>query len=273
MIFGIKLIYQMKVNVDDKYKVPGLERGLRIIEMLNDRPEGMSMNELSNKLGIPTNSVYRILATLERGNYVRKRSGGSLYELTSKLLSMSSPVTGTPSFVESSLAQMRALRDETKESVLCGTLLGEEGVVLEQVEGLHSFSFRICPGLRFPLHTAAPGKLFLAHMAEAERETLLARLDFKKFTKHTLTTQSALLKEVQQAKIDGFALDREEEMVGQVCVAAPVFNRSGRILGAIWMVAPTSRVSHQDLPVLGETVRTYADAISLGFGYSKLRAA
>jgi IclR family acetate operon transcriptional repressor len=110
-------------------------------------------------------------------------------------------------------------------------------------------------------------------MAEAERETLLARLDFKKFTKHTLTTQNALLKEVQQAKIDGFALDREEEMVGQVCVAAPVFNRSGRILGAIWMVAPTSRVSHQDLPVLGETVRTYADAISLGFGYSKLRAA
>ena len=62
----------MKVNADDKYHVPGLERGLRVIEILNERPEGMSMNELSAKLGIPTNSVYRILATLERGDYVRK---------------------------------------------------------------------------------------------------------------------------------------------------------------------------------------------------------
>ena len=263
----------MKVNVDDKYKVPGLERGLRIIEILNNRPEGMSMNELSNKLGIPTNSVYRILATLERGNYVRKRSGGSLYELTSKLLSMSSPVTGTPSFVESSLPYMRELRDEIKESVLCGTLLDGEGVVLEQVEGLHSFSFRIRPGLRFSLHTAAPGKLFLAHMADAERESMLARLSFKKFTKHTLTSKAALLKEVEQAVQDGFAFDREEEMIGQVCAASGVFNRSGRLIGAIWMVAPSSRVLPTDLLTFAEKVRECAERISLSFGYSKLRAA
>ena len=273
LIFGIKLIYQMKVNIEDKYRVPGLERGLRVIEYLNEHPDGMTMGELSSRLGIPTNSIYRILATLERGNYVQKRENSSHYYLGSKLLSMSAPVTGVPSFVESSLPHMRTLRDDIKESVLCGTLLGEEGVVLEQVEGLHSFSFRICPGLRFPLHTAAPGKLFLAHMAEAERELLIARLNLKKFTKHTLTSKSALLKEVHQARIDGFAFDREEEMIGQVCVASGVFNRSGRLIGAIWMVAPTNRVLPPDLSNFGTKVRQCAERISLSFGYSKLRAA
>jgi DNA-binding IclR family transcriptional regulator len=273
LIFGIKFIYQMKVNIEDKYRVPGLERGLRVIEILNERPGGMSMNELSAKLGIPANSVYRILATLERGNYVRKQTEGSLYELTSKLLTMSAPVTSTPSFVESSLPHMRALRDETKESVLCGTLIGHEGVVLEQVEGIHSFSFRIKPGLRFPLYTAAPGKLFLAHMAEPERKKCLASLNFEKFTPHTLTTQDALLKDLRGALDDGFAFDREEEMIGQVCIASGVFNRSGRIIGAIWMVAPTNRVPRKDLPVLGEVVRSHADSISLKFGYSQLRVA
>lgn len=273
MIFGIKFIYQMKVNTDDKYHVPGLERGLRVIEILNERPEGMSMNELSAKLGIPTNSVYRILATLERGDYVRKQTGGSLYELTSKMLTMSAPVTSTPSFVESSLPHMRALRDETKESVLCGTLIGHEGVVLEQVEGIHSFSFRIKPGLRFPLHTAAPGKLFLAHMAESEREKCFASLSFEKFTPHTLTTPNALLSEVKGVLEDGYAFDREEEMIGQVCIASGVFNRSGRIIGAIWMVAPTNRVPRKDLPALGKVVRAHADSISMGFGYSQLRVA
>ena len=48
----------MKVNIEDKYRVPGLERGLRVIEYLNDHPDGMSMGELSSRLGIPTNSIY-----------------------------------------------------------------------------------------------------------------------------------------------------------------------------------------------------------------------
>ena len=151
--------------------------------------------------------------------------------------------------------------------------LEQEGVVLEQVEGLHSFSFRIKPGLRFPLYTAAPGKLFLAHMSEDERAAYLEGASFEKFTPNTLTSASALMKEVKQAGIDGFAFDREEEMIGQVCVASGVFNRSGRLIGAIWMVAPSSRVLPYDLPPLAEKVRECAERISLTFGYSKLRAA
>ena len=168
---------------------------------------------------------------------------------------------------------MRILRDETKESILCGTLLGQEGVVLEQVEGLHSFSFRIKPGLRFPLHTAAPGKLFLAHMSEDDRAAYLEGASFEKFTANTLTSASALMKEVKQAGIDGYAFDREEEMIGQVCVASGVFNRSGRLIGAIWMVAPSNRVLPSDLTPFAEKVRECAERISLTFGYSKLRAA
>jgi DNA-binding IclR family transcriptional regulator len=95
----------------------------------------------------------------------------------------------------------------------------------------------------------------------------------KEFTQHSLTSKSALLKEVHQAKIDGFAFDREEEMIGQVCVASGVFNRSGRLIGAIWMVAPTNRVLRSDLSSFGTKVRQCAERISLSLGHSKLRAA
>ena len=62
-------------------------------------------------------------------------------------------------------------------------------------------------------------------------------------------------------------------MIGQVCVASGVFNRSGRLIGAIWLVAPSNRVLPSDLPPLAEKVRECAERISLTFGYSKLRAA
>ena len=81
------------------------------------------------------------------------------------------------------------------------------------------------------------------------------------------------MKEVKQAEMDGYAFDREEEMIGQVCVASGVFNRSGRLIGAIWMVAPSNRVLPSDLLPFAEKVRECAERISLTFGYSKLRAA
>ena len=71
---------------------------------------------------------------------------------------------------------------------------------MEQVEGLHSFSFRIKPGLRFPLYTAAPGKLFLAHMSDQMIGLIIWKVQsFQKFTANTLTSESTLMKEVKLA--------------------------------------------------------------------------
>ena len=152
-------------------------RALTIIELLNEKPAGLSVNEISTELKFPVNSVYRIMSTLERRNYVVKRTGESGYVLSEKLLGLATPVVGDASFIENAIPHMRSLRDLTKESMLAGVMLEEQGVVLEQVEGLHNFSFKVNPGLRFPLHTAAPGKAFLAHMGkEREREEIVNRL-------------------------------------------------------------------------------------------------
>ena len=119
---------------DPKYNVPGLDRALSIIELLNRQPEGLSVNEISNQLKYPINSVYRIMMTLERRNFVRKQSRGSVFVLSEKFLTLSTPVAGEPAFIETALPFMRDLRDDTQETVLAGVLVGNEGVVLEQCE-------------------------------------------------------------------------------------------------------------------------------------------
>ena len=62
----------MTSKIDPKYNVPGLDRALSIIELLNGNPTGLSVNEISHSLKYPLNSVYRIMMTLERRHYVRK---------------------------------------------------------------------------------------------------------------------------------------------------------------------------------------------------------
>ena len=132
----------MTSKIDPKYNVPGLDRALSIIELLNGNPAGLSVNEISHSLKYPLNSVYRIMMTLERRHYVRKKSGGSVFVLSDKFLTLATPVAGEPAFVETAMPYMRDLRDITQETVLAGVLVGNEGVVLEQCEGLHPFQLQ-----------------------------------------------------------------------------------------------------------------------------------
>ena len=69
-------------------------------------------------------------------------------------------MVGDASFIENAIPHMRALRDVTRESTLAGVMLENEGVVLEQVEGVHNFSFKVNPGLRFPSIRPLREKLF-----------------------------------------------------------------------------------------------------------------
>ena len=251
---------------DPKYNVPGLDRALSIIELLNRQPEGLSVNEISNQLKYPINSVYRIMMTLERRNFVRKQSRGSVFVLSEKFLTLSTPVAGEPAFIETALPFMRDLRDDTQETVLAGVLVGNEGVVLEQCEGLHPFSFRISTGLRFSLHTAAPGKVFLAHLEPKKRSKIINSLNLKRLTANTIVTKEGLEKEVTLAVQNGFAVDYEEEFKGQVCVGAPVLGKNASLVGSVWLVAPTSRLPKKNLSETAQKVMTATDKISQALG-------
>ena len=263
----------MNSPTEQKYNVPGLDRALTIIELLNEKPTGLSVNEISTELKFPVNSVYRIMSTLERRNYVVKRNGESVYVLSEKLLGLATPVVGDPSFIENAIPHMRSLRDLTKESMLAGVMLENEGVVLEQVEGVHNFSFKVNPGLRFPLHTAAPGKAFLAHIGASDRERIVAELNLEKFTDNTIIKRKDLIAEIEQVAKLGYAVDREEEMEGQVCIGSAVLNRNAELAGAIWLVAPTSRLPEKEIPRIGNLIKDAAGKISASLGCVFLQVA
>ena len=89
---------------------------------------------------------------------------------------------------------MRALREDTLETVLLGTLSGAEGIVIEQISGKHPFRFVVDVGVRFALHTAAPGKAMLATLPQAEAEAIIAQMPFTRFNARTITDGNPGLK-------------------------------------------------------------------------------
>ena len=94
------------------YMVPALERGLRILELLAEHPEGLMMNEM-NALGLPTASLYRMLVTLSELGYVI-RDDDDRYRLGRKLLTLGYSSMDEGSLVEKALGAMRELRDRNE---------------------------------------------------------------------------------------------------------------------------------------------------------------
>ncbi|VGO13751.1 Transcriptional regulator KdgR [Pontiella desulfatans] len=254
---------------ESRYKVPNLERALVIMEHLLDYPQGLSITEITEHLGLSKNSVFRITMTLLGHGYV-VRDEQKRFSLSKKLLLMGCQSMGEYSFIENSLDIMRLCRDEIKESVFIGTLIENEGVVIEQVLGSHPFKFTIDSGHRLPLHAAAPCKAMLAFLPENELRERLQGYKFTRYNENTITTRTAFDKEMAGIKADGFALDRAEQLHGAHCISAPVFNQYGYPIAAIWTTGPSDRLPASKFPRLGKVVRGYADLISRRMGHDAL---
>ncbi len=256
---------------DSRYKVPNLERALVIMEHLLDYPQGRSAAELTEDLGFSKNSVFRITMTLLNHHFL-VRDETKRFRLSKKLLLMGCRSFGDTRFIELSMDIMRECRDEVKESVFIGTIVENEGVVIEQILGSHPFKFTIDTGARMPIHCAAPCKAMLAYLPDSERDPIIKAAKFKRYNENTITSRRAFAKELELVKNCGFALDRAEQIHGAHCVAAPVFDQFGYPIATIWTTGPSDRLPQKQFDELGRTIRKYADMISERMGYKALSA-
>ncbi len=194
-----------------RYRVPILDRALAVVELLGHHPGGLNVTELGESLGIPKNSAFRIAVTLQENGYLERLQPSKRYRLTSKFLAFGATAVSDSNLFEKSLGTMRELRDATGETVLLGTRIGFDGVVLDQVPGTHAFRFSVDPGVRFPLHTAAPGKVMLAYLPDQERGSLLDRMTFPRFTPNTITNAADYEAELGMVRARGYGFDLAEE--------------------------------------------------------------
>ena len=259
-------------NESSRYHVPNLERALVMLEFLAKKPYGVSMTEIVDALGFPKNSVFRIATTLVNHGYLSRDNETKKFALTKKLLSIGETAVCEEHIIEASLDIMRRLRNELDETVLLGTLLESEGVVLEQAPGGHPFKFMVDLGTRFKIHCSAPGKAILAYLPEDECEAVLNKISFTRFNERTIVTKPALREELKTVRDKGYAPDFAEEFESVHCIGAPILDKQGYPVASIWITGPSTRIPEKRFDEIGGMVREYADFISERLGYGILSA-
>jgi DNA-binding IclR family transcriptional regulator len=257
-----------KTCAGSRYKVPNLERGLMIMEHLMDHPRGLPQSEIAANLAYSKTSVFRVTMTLLDYGYLVRDPDSKSLRLSRKLIAMGNRTLGEDNVVVISQDVLKRLRDLIKETVLIGTLVEHELVVLGQVLGVHPFKFSVDLGARLPIHTAAPAKAILAYLPEGECRHIVEGLSFQRYNDRTLSNPGSFLRELEAVRQAGFALDQGEQLTGIHCVATPVLNRHGYPIAAVWTTGPADRLRQEDFARVGELLKTHTALISerLGFG-------
>jgi DNA-binding IclR family transcriptional regulator len=96
-------------------------------------------------------------------------------------------------------------------------------------------------------------------------------IEFKKYNENTIINKKQYCDTLQKVKKQGFAIDHAEEIEGMHCIGAPIFNRKGYPIAAVWITGPSYRIKQSDFITIGHDIRNYADKISRNLGYTSTK--
>lgn len=250
------------VAVESDASSPAVRQAIAILEGIAAVPDGLTLTEVSERLGLPKNAVFRITRTLQAAGYVDRDAETLRFRPTTKFLVLGQPRGRESTLAESAVPAMRRLRDACKETVQLGVRSGDGGVIVEVVDGLHPLRIAVDLGLRFPFYNNAPGKCLLAHLPHAERAETIDRLDLVPCTSRTIVDRGALREECERIVSRGWSTDLAEADEGIHCVAAPIFGRHRQALAVVWVSGPSRRLSKDLFPTTGKLVAFAAAEIT-----------
>jgi IclR family KDG regulon transcriptional repressor len=246
--------------------VQSVERALSIVEILAEAGRSLMLKELSERIGLPQSTVYRLLGVLVSRGYVCKDLDTKQYSLGVRILEISGGFQIASVLRAKGGRFTRALADSVGETVNVAVLDGFECIVVDRVESRHTLRYAVRFGARGLLHCTGAGKVLLAHMPDGEIEAFIQR-GLPSVTPNTIVDRYLLMKELERVRAKGYAVDNEEHELGIRCIAAPILDRSGVVIASVSISGPTKRITPHCLGDLSRHVKETALAVSHALGY------
>lgn len=250
---------------ETKNPVQVIERMMKLLDVLSYFHEPVSLKQLALETGLHPSTAHRILGAMTINGFVERVEPGT-YQLGIRLLELGNLVKSRINIRDSAMPLMQRLHRELGESVNLGVRQGDEIVYVERTSSGRS-SVRVVHlvGARAPLHVTAVGKLFLVADGVQKVREYAKRTGLPGLTPASLTTLSALERELERVRRHGVAFDNEEIEQGLRCIAAPIRDDSGELVAGLSVSAPADRHN----PDWATVVRQTSDEISAAIGYVK----
>lgn len=227
----------------------------------------LCLTDLSGRVDLHPSTVHRHLTTLAEYGYVYQSPATREYSLGVHLLELGGSVHLAADLRARARRHIADLAHAARETVNLVIRDAHQGMILDRIDSDQTLKFSMPIGARVPLHATAAGKALLAHIPAEDAESVIAE-GLPRLTPNTIVDRAELLRELESVRARGYAVDNEEHEIGVRCIAAPIWDSSGRLIASVSVSAPIARVTSQRVARLAELVRRTALSISCAIGYN-----
>jgi DNA-binding IclR family transcriptional regulator len=245
-----------------------VERVAQILEALSTS-KPLSLKEIGETCGFAASTAFRLLDTMQRAGLVEREPVSKRYQLGRMLFRLVANSKPRKDIIAAAHPVLQALAGTTDEDALLAELHGMVAVFIDRVEGSHPLKIVDMIGRPEPLYYGAFRKCLLAYQDDEWIERYVKGITFRKLTRSTIASPSALWKEIARIRAQGYATSYGEWIPEAAGIAAPVFDYTGRIRAAIHLLGPLSRINPETASEYLPAILSAAEQVSVAIGAPK----
>jgi DNA-binding IclR family transcriptional regulator len=255
-------------DTDDRQRVgiQSLSRAFGILEEVARHRDGIGLADLSRLVGLHNSTTFHLAKTMVALGYVRQEKGSKRYRIGRPLFALAASALDEIEMVNVATPVLEDLARQTGESSHFAVRMGDAIVVIARTSGPGAFQLTDRVGVVRPAHCTALGKAILASLQPDQLTRLLKRAGLKPSTEKSITEVPALMRQIAEIRRTGIAHDDGEFNLEVRCVAVPVTNFTGKVIGAIGISGPVWRLSNQAVKSRAKIVQEAAVRLSGEFG-------
>lgn len=259
---------QTSDRIDPRYIVPGLSRGLAVLQLFPRSKPAKTLAELAAGLGLSRSAAYRLVYTLEADGFIARDSETRRYRLTSKVLDLGFEYLHAQPITETAQPFLRVLSDRTNAAAHVAILDGWHAVYLARALPNAGLVSNLQLGARLPAHTTSSGRIMLAFQDETRLNSI-----YEKLKSETRGALAAPPREEFNAQITadrkrGYVFHRSTVDPGLVSLAFPIRDHGSLVVAAVTVIVPEKIANAMGgEKALRPMVQETADGISRKIGY------
>ena len=245
--------------------VRAVERAFDILMYIAHQDEPKGLSEISRELKLDKATVLRLITTLKSRGLIRQIQDSRSYEL----------VLPGPLLIgstESGLRQvcrpyLEVLSRQTKETVCLVCRWGFERAHVDVIPAQHEL--RLVPeiGSIWPIYVGASGRVMMAFMPREKVEYIIRETKLAPRNATHVPTKEEILVDLIRIRRQGYFISAGETVEGGVAVAAPLIDRNERVVGAIAIRGPATRLRQALLRQYAPLVRDATRRLSRELGF------
>jgi IclR family transcriptional regulator, KDG regulon repressor len=245
--------------------VQSLGRAFGILEEVARHREGINLADLSKRVGLHNSTTFHLVKTMVSLGYIRQEKD-KRYRVGRPLFALAASSLDEIEMVNLATPILEDLSRATGESGHFAVRMGDSVIVVARTSGPGAFQLTDRVGVVRPAHCTALGKIVLAALRPDQLQRFVERVELKPSTEKSITEVPLLLREIEEVRRSGIAFDDGEFNAEVRCVAVPVRDFTGNVVGALGISGPVWRLTIQALQSRSKIVQAAADRLSTEFG-------